>query len=311
MPKLLLFIFLLIIASNAIAQQDQVYSQYMYNNMIINPGYAGSEDAISAALLHREQMVGMPGKPSTSVFHVNSPFKLFNANHGLGVSINNDNFGFNKDIGGSFSYAFRLPVKNIGKLGIGVSMGFQNKALDATWDTGEGTGAALDPAIPQPKESGLTYDLAFGLFYKTENLYLGVSSTHLTEPKVKYQTSSLTLKRHYYLSAGYNIVLTNPAFELQPTVLIASDAVTTSLDLSSSIVYNKKFWGGVSYRLGVAIVGMAGIQLFNGIRIGYSYDFATTALNKNSSGSHELMVSYSFTLSRERIPHKYKSVRFL
>jgi type IX secretion system PorP/SprF family membrane protein len=142
-------------------------------------------------------------------------------------------------------------------------------------------------------------------------LYLGVSATHLTEPKIKYQSSSLTLKRHYYLTAGYNIVLPNPAFELQPSVLIATDAVTSKLDISSSIVYNKKLWAGVSYRLGVAIVGMAGIQLFNGIRIGYSYDYATSALNKISSGTHELMVSYSFTLSRERIPHKYKSVRFL
>ncbi len=143
-------------------------------------------------------------------------------------------------------------------------------------------------------------------------MYLGVSATHLTEPKIKYQTSSVILKRHYYLSAGYNIVLPNPAFEFQPSVLVATDGVISNVDISSSILYNKRLWGGVSYRLGAAIVGMVGIQLFNGVRIGYSFDYSTSsALNKNSGGTHELMVSYSFTLSKERIPHKYKSVRFL
>lgn len=310
MPKLLFLILLLLVAGNAHAQQDPQYSQYMYNNMIINPGYAGSEDAISVALLHREEMVGMPGQPSISVFHVNSPFKLFNANHGVGVSILNDNIAFNKNIGGSLSYAYRLPIQNIGKLGIGISAGFQNKALDATWNSGDAP--ATDPSIPQPKESGISYDLAIGLFYKTENLYLGVSATHLTEPKIKYQTSSLILKRNFYVTAGYNIVLPNPAFEFQPSVLVATDGIISNVDISSSILYNKRLWGGVSYRLGAAIVGMAGIQLFNGVRIGYSFDYSTSsALNKNSGGTHELMVSYSFTLSKERIPHKYKSVRFL
>lgn len=310
MPKLLFLILLILGATNIYAQQDPQYSQYMYNNMIINPGYAGSEDAISAALLHREEMVGMPGHQSISVFHVNTPFKLFNANHGVGVSILNDNIAFNKNIGGSLSYAFRMPIKNIGKLGIGISGGFQNQALDATWSAGDAP--STDLSIPQPKESEMSYDLALGIFYKTENLYLGVSATHLTAPKIKYQTSSVILKRHYYLSAGYNVVLPNPAFEFQPSVLVATDGVISNVDISSSILYNKRLWGGVSYRLGAAIVGMVGIQLFNGVRIGYSFDYSTSsALNKNSGGTHELMVSYSFTVSKERIPHKYKSVRFL
>lgn len=310
MPKLLFLILLLLVATNIHAQQDAQYSQYMYNNMIVNPGFAGSEDAISAALLHREQMVGMPGHQSISVFHVNTPFKLLNANHGLGISLLNDNIAFNKNIGGSLSYAYRLPIRNVGKLGIGISGGFQNQALDATWNATDAPD--LDPSVPQSKESGISYDLALGLFYKTENLYLGISATHLTQPKIKYQTSSVILKRHFYLTAGYNIVLPNPAFEFQPSVLFSTDGVMSNLDISSSILYNKRLWGGVSYRPGAAIVGMAGIQLFNGVRIGYSYDYSTSsALNKNSGGTHELMVSYSFTISKERIPHKYKSVRFL
>jgi hypothetical protein len=37
-------------------------------------------------------------------------------------------------------------------------------------------------------------------------------------------------------------------------------------------------WGGLFYRFGAAMVGMAGIELFNGINVSYSYDFSTTAI---------------------------------
>jgi type IX secretion system PorP/SprF family membrane protein len=315
MLRFLLIFPLILLANFALAQQDPQYSQYMHNIMAINPGYAGSEDAISATLLHREQWVGWDGAPSNSVFHVNSPFKLFNASHGVGVTIINDNLGFNKDIGGNVAYAYRFPIKNIGKLGIGISAGFQNKALDAKWDTGTGTGTAPasdDPSIPTEKESVLTYDISFGVFYKTENLFFGLSSTHITQPKVKYKNdASYVFKPHFYLTSGYSLTLPNPAFELKPSILIATDLASTNFDISSIIMYNKKLWGGVSYRPGSAIIGMVGIELFNGVKIGYSYDYTFTDMRKYQNGSHELMVSYSFTLIKERIPHKYKSVRFL
>jgi type IX secretion system PorP/SprF family membrane protein len=312
MLRFLLLFPLIILTNYALAQQDPQYSQYMNNIMIINPGYAGSEDAITASLLHRQQWVGWEGAPTNSVFHVNSPFKLFNASHGVGVTILNDNSGFNKDIGANIAYAYRFPIKNLGKLGIGISGGFQNKALDAQWDVGNsGEPVSNDPSIPGPKESVLTYDISLGVFYKTENLYLGISSTHVTQPKVKYEKSTYVFKPHFYLTSGYNLALSNPAFELKPSILIATDLASTKFDISTIIMYNKKLWGGVSYRPGSAIIGMVGIELFNGVRIGYSYDYAVTDMRKYQNGSHELMVSYSFTLIKERVPHKYKSVRFL
>jgi type IX secretion system PorP/SprF family membrane protein len=187
MPRLLFLILLLIGANTVFAQQDPQYSQYMYNTMIINPGYAGSEDAISAALLHREEMVGMPGKPSTSVFHVNAPVKLFNANHGLGVSIINENIAFNKNIGGSFSYAFRLPIRNIGKLGIGISGGFQNEALDAEWNAIDGTTG--DKAIPQPRNQVFHTIWLLGFFIKQKICIL--ESQPLILPSLKLSISPL------------------------------------------------------------------------------------------------------------------------
>jgi hypothetical protein len=77
------------------------------------------------------------------------------------------------------------------------------------------------------------------------------------------------------------------------------------------IRYNKKAWGGVSYRAGDAIVAIAGIELFNGIRIGYAYDFTISDMSTNTSGSHEFMVNYCFDLNLGKSPMRYKSIRFL
>lgn len=314
MYKVLLVLPFIFLLQTVNAQQDPQYSQYMHNIMAFNPGYAGSKDAICAALLHREQWVGFNGAPATSVFHINAPVKPFKINSGIGLTITNDILGFNNNLGMNFAYAYRLNIKNgEGKLGIGISGGFQNQAIskDAVFNTPGGTNPGNDQAIPKANDSGMSYDINFGLFYKTENLYLGVSSTHITEPKIKLGESKSTLKRHYYLTVGYDLYLTNPAFEFQPSLLVTSVGSSSDFDASGMLVYNKKIWGGVSYRLGAAIVGMMGLELLNGIKIGYSYDFGTSDIRKTNTGSHEFMVSYCFNIVKDKIPRKYKSVRFL
>ncbi|MED5335138.1 MAG: type IX secretion system membrane protein PorP/SprF, partial [Bacteroidota bacterium] len=37
------------------AQQDVMISQYLFNGLLINPGYAGSHPYTSSSLLHRSQ----------------------------------------------------------------------------------------------------------------------------------------------------------------------------------------------------------------------------------------------------------------
>lgn len=315
MIKAFLIIPLVLLFGAANAQQDPLFSQYMQNNLAINPGYAGSKDAICASALHRQQWVGINGAASTSVFNIDMPVKPFKINSGVGLTILSDNIGFDKNLGLNLAYAYRMNVNNgNGKLGIGISAGYYNKALNATWNAGQSIGnvsADQDQGIPGAKEPASTFDVCFGIFYKSENVYFGLSSTHLTQPKFSYEKAQPSLKRHYYLTTGYNIALPNPSFDLQPSVFIGTDGSSSRVDLNTVLVYNKRIWGGVSYRLSSAIIGMLGIELTNGLKIGYSYDFSTTNIRKYNSGSHEIMVGYCFNIVTEKTPHKYKSIRFL
>jgi len=312
--KKLIFISLVIsFALNSGAQQDPQFSQYMFNQMAINPGYAGSSDMICATLLNRQQWVGFTGAPSSTVFHINAAVKPFGISSGVGLFIMNDQAGFNKNLNISGSYAYRLDL-GPGKLGIGINFGMYNQSLEPEWfipDSDHHTDVNGDPLIPANSESVFVFDMGFGLFYKTDELYVGLSTTHLNEPKFKYSEGSPFLTRHYYFTAGYNFQLPNPLFEILPSIQILSDGATSEITLNANTLYNKKFWGGVSYKLGSAVVGMLGIQLFNGIKLGYAYEFPTSDIIQGTTGSHEFMVNYCFSLGMERSPRRYKSVRFL
>src|SRR5687768_15847649 len=55
------------------AQQQPMYTQYMFNGLVINPAYAGSAETFTATALFRKQWVGMTGAPETQTFSAHSP----------------------------------------------------------------------------------------------------------------------------------------------------------------------------------------------------------------------------------------------
>lgn len=311
--KVLISILSVMMFAGASAQNDPVSSQYMFNHMLYNPGSAGSSGIICATAMNRQQWVGFEGAPSSTVFHVDAAVRPFNIRSGIGLTIISDQTGFDSDNSFLLTYSYITPIGN-GNLGIGINAGILNKSIDPDWNIPSGdifVPPSGDPLIPDGKESHLTYDMSFGLFYSAIDYYAGLSVTHLTEPKIKYATATPYVARQYYATAGYTVRLPNPNFELLPSAFVYSDGKLFQLTLNATVRYNKKVWGGVSYRAGDALTGIIGIELYNGIRIGYSYDFPMNDIRKSTSGSHEFMVNYCFDLSLGRSSKRYKSIRFL
>ncbi|MCE5346847.1 MAG: type IX secretion system membrane protein PorP/SprF [Bacteroidales bacterium] len=307
------FLLLVLTLQSVYPQQDPLSSQYMFNTMTYNPGIAGISGRICASALNRQQWVGFEGAPTTTVFNINAPVAPFKIKSGVGLIIESDNIGFNKDIVLSAAYSYHMDLGQ-GKLGIGISMGMLNKKIDPTWKipTGDAfTPASGDPLIPESEESCVTLDAGLGLYYKTDKYYTAISVTHINQPSIRFSKALSYVSRHYYLTAGYTLQLPNPSLELLPSVFAFSDGTTSQITLTSLLRYNKKVWGGVSYRASDALIGMIGFELLNGIRFGYAYDFTISDINKSSSGSHELMVNYCFDLNLGKSPMKYKSIRFL
>jgi len=307
------FLFLGIITYSSWSQQDPLTSQYMFSTLTYNPGIAGTSGMICATAINRQQWIGFKGAPATTIFNISAPVSLFKISSGLGLIVESDKVGFDRDINLSAIYSYLMNV-GTGKLGIGVSLGMVNKTLDPEWYIPNGDGFTQpdqDPLIPVNKESFVAFDAGLGLYLSADKYYASLSVTHLNQAKIKFTKGVPYLTRHYYLSAGYNIQLPNPSLELLPSVFAFSDGRVVQFSVTSMVRYNKKVWGGVSYRAGDALTGLIGLELYNGIRVGYAYDFPLSDIRKNTSGSHEFMVNYCFDLSLGKSRMKYKSIRFL
>jgi len=310
MKKIFCFLFLYIIAIlAAIAQQDPQFSFNKLTQLTVNPGSAGNDGAMSGVILNRYQWVGIDGAPKTLVFSVGSASKLFGINSGVGFNIISDEIGFSKNISVGVDYAYRMNT-SIGELGIGTSLGFSNMSINAVWYIPESE-YYLIPDETTTEASRLAFDMGIGTFLRSKDYFVGLSVTHINQASIILSDEKRTfLARHYYLSAGYNISLSNPLFELQPSVYLKTDMAAFQADFLIDLVYKKRFSAGLNYRFNDAICVLIGAELNNGLKIGYAYDIGTSAISSYSGGSHELYLSYSFDLGKNR-NKKYKSVRYL
>jgi type IX secretion system PorP/SprF family membrane protein len=312
--KYTLVFIVFIFSVNVFGQTTNYSSLNMFDQMYYNPGYAGDGNDIEAKILVRNQWMGFPGNPNTQTFNIDAPFKLFNQQHGAGISIISDKLGVYGNTGINISYAYRRSLVQ-GDLGIGVGLNMISSGLEGTLVPGE---PGDDPSIPVTGgNKPLVFDFNLGIFYRADNLYLSISSLNLNQTNIKYLdkngagSSESFFGRSVYLSTGYDYQLSNPLFSLQPGAFIASDFASTQLSVSTLVTYNKRFFGGLSYKVTDAIIFIAGVDLPSGIQVAVSYDINTSRIINSSSGSFEFMVGYKFNLDIDKDSRKFKSVRFL
>ncbi len=317
MKKTISFLFIVFIVNlAAFGQQDPQYTNNMFYKLGVNPGYAGADGSINGLILNRYQWLGFHGAPKTLVFSVDAAITAFGAPGGIGINVVNDELGFEKNTQLNVNYAYKIPLK-IGMLGIGTSIGVLNKGIKPEgWISSDDVlngseGGTGDYLIPQAEVSQVAFDAGLGVYLKNKQYYFGAAVTHINQAEIKFDEQARSyLVRNYYLSGGYNIKLRDPLFELRPSFFFKTDAASWQLDINANVVFDERFWGGISYRVQDAVAILLGMEMANGLRFGYSFDLVTSAISRYGFGSHEFFVSYSLNLEKNR-NQKYKSVRFL
>ncbi len=319
--KFIGIIFIVLFFGQLRAQNGNFSSLSMFDQMYYNPGYAGDGNDIEARALYRSQWMGFPGAPNTSTLNVDAPFKLFGQSHGAGLSVVQDVFGNFSNTELNISYAYRKSLIQ-GELGIGIGLNMISHSYKADWRFPGGS-STTDPNVPTvADQKPFMFDANLGLYYKSDNLYLSISTRNATNTMVKYltqtsgstgsnSTSELLIGRQVYLSTGYDYQLPNPMFSVQPGAFIGTDFTSTQMNISGLVTYNKRFFGGLAYKPTDAVIVIAGIDLPSGIHAAVSYDVTTSRIIKYSTGSFEFMLGYRFSLEIEKDNRKYKSVRFL
>jgi type IX secretion system PorP/SprF family membrane protein len=340
MKKYLFPIVILLTGASSIkAQFDTQLSNYWATISYYNPAYAGQSGNLEATLMSRMQWVGITNAPRTTILTANMPYQLFGKIHGFGAMMYSDRSGLFSVTGYYGQYAWKKKLFK-GDFSIGLQGGYITQSFDGTKveisKNDDDYHTSPDEAIPITSVSGNSIDASLGLFYSKEKWFAGLSVNHLLAPKVDMdENHTFEIPRSYYFVSGYNIQLSNPLLELQPTMLLKTmemsslyldpDSLTEKVEantlkamlrnsqvsISIRMIYDKKFWGGLSWRYGDAIVLMLGGK-FKAIEAGYAYDFPVSRIIKVSTGSHELFLRYNMDLNlRKKGKNKHKSVRIL
>lgn len=311
----LLFSFACIIP--AFSQFEAQISQYMFHPATYNPAAIGEGGMINVTGQHKIQWIGMPGAPQTTFFTLNAPFKMGKTiSHGIGIKFLNDKIGAFTNQSADLQYAFKKNIGN-GVLSFGadlgfVSVGFIADSVKKTDLVSEYHDFAGDMTIPTANESGMGLDLSVGAFYSAPKYYAGISYVHLNNPTVKLGDKSMfNVRGIMYVTGGYDVAIANPKLLLRSSTLLKSDFTTWQAELSTRLEYDKRFWGGMSYRYQDAVIVLAGLSISSGISLGYAYELPTGKMLTVSSGSHELFLSYSFAFDMSKNKNRYKSIRIL
>ncbi|MEX2592889.1 MAG: type IX secretion system membrane protein PorP/SprF [Anditalea sp.] len=285
-------------------QQLPQFSQYMFNGLHINPGYAGYKGEPYIQSTYRSQWVNFPGAPKTLTVTAD-----LSANEGLmgfGASILTDQLGPARTSSALLTYAYRIQTGNESFLGLGVSAGVSEYAID---------GSMLNPNdfddvnIPEGRISLFTPNINTGIFYHTPRFYAGLSAYNLVGKKsLEKEDMALAYHHlHFYLTAGVLLPLSDD-IQFKPSVLIRKERQGISnFDVNGMFLFMERLGLGASYRSNLNINGdehqnklsnrnsvamIVEIFVTDNLRFGYAYDHNMNALTNTRNNSHELSVGY-------------------
>lgn len=306
---------LIFLAINLIvkAQQDPQFSQNMFNHMTINPAFAGQQERWVVSGIYRNQWQSMPDAPETYALNVDGPLKMKGIDGGIGLNIMNDKLGLQTTLHLLLNCSYKQTL-SVGVLSVGLKFGIVNEKIGSEYyvpNDEDHVQPGDDPAINQEDLSKIKFDMGLGTFLSGEKYYAGIAVSHLTRPSFSVgQTGEFFLAPHLCMTGGYTINLTS-LWDIQPSAYVMTDFVSAQYSVNANAVFKKMYWGGVSYRYEEAIIFMGGLELKNGIMVGYSYDWNRGSVGRYMGGSHEVTLSYSFGLEVGKRQKIYKSVRFL
>ena len=274
-------------------QQAPVFSQYMFNGLVINPAYAGSKPFTSATMMVRRQWAGFKGSPTTETASIHGA--LDEKKVGLGLYISNDHAGITNrtELFGSYSYRIEYGES---KLAFGLQAGLtylKSTISDLIYNDNN------DPVYENNTVNNVLPNVGFGIYYYTDLFYAGISAPLL----ISYdplKTLSVEMddvhrvRRHYFLTSGYVFSLSEQV-KLKPSVLVKYvDGAPIQFDINANLLLNNIIWVGASYRSNDAVALIGEYQLTKKLRLGYSFDYTLSPLRNYSAGSHEFMLGYDF-----------------
>lgn len=273
------------------AQQYPVFSQYYFNELVINPAYAGNHVQLSLTAMYRNQWVNFPGAPKT--FSFTGHTSLVKNKVGVGLMVNHDEIGSykNEHIYTSYSYKIHFPEAT---LSMGIQAGINILGADySKLDLQNPGDAAFYNILNEVKPN-----FGAGLFYTRKNFFVGFSVPFIVNNEIANSVEGLlgNLKeaRYYFLRSGVVFPIDRmKKVKMNPSILLRTqEGQPLSLDVNNAFIFYDVFSAGVSYRSGDSFISFVDLKISESFHFGYSYDWTQSDLNRFSNGTHEFMLNY-------------------
>lgn len=283
-----------VIAGSASLQGQQLpqFTQYMFNDFVINPAIAGVYDYYQIRTNHRFQWVGMTDPPLTNSIAFYGPSEKLDM--GYGAYIYNDVTGPTSRTGVTGSYAYNIALTTEMRLSMGISLSMLQYRVDGTQLNPKDVS---DPSILNMVSTSYMPDAGLGAYLYAEDFYVGLSLAQLLNNKVKIfdnKDGLNRLKTHFNLTGGYRYEI-NRDWALEPSVMFKGTAPKEiSFDITAKVNWQKMVWGAVSYRYHESVAILIGYSYEDTFIFGYAYDIGISSLRKYNTGTHELMIGYRF-----------------
>ena len=291
--KFLVAALFLMLSTELLSQQDPQFTQYMDNTLFVNPAYAGSRGLMNMTAIHREQWVGMAGRPRSTTFGIHSPLPYESV--GVGLTAVNDVIG---PVNSTLFYAdlsYTLRFKNTkGKLAFGLKGGVNlfSSRTDQLATTDD-----QDPNLITNIQSRVNPNFGAGIYYHTPQFFVGISTPKIIEQSYDGSTTNLE-RRHYFLNTGGVFNLSN-TWKLRPTVQFKfTNGSPLSIDMSLAAIYSETLWLGLMHRWEDSFGAFVQYQIAPQFKAGIAYDQTVTEIARFNKGTYEILLSYDFVFKK-------------
>ena len=294
---------LLLFSLPATGQQDAQFTQFAFNKLAFNPGYAGATEYSTVSVLARSQWLGLEGAPSSQIATLNLPFSELGP--GMGLRFDQVAIGLERQLTFEGSYAYGIPLPGGGRVGLGLSASARYLSVD--YQNARPTqGGGVDPAIPGGSVSKIVPNFGAGVYVETARFYAGLGVPRLLENNIDLGDEATIISRearHFYFMSGLTFPL-GSSVKVQPQAL-AKFVPNAPFDLEATVlVYiGEVVFTGGGYRLGGDGSGESASALF-GATVGrrftfsFAYDLGLSRFSTDQGGSVEALLSYRFGRSR-------------
>jgi type IX secretion system PorP/SprF family membrane protein len=282
-PHFFTIIFSLVFLS-ASGQYDPLQSQYLLNRLVINPAFAGADGYLSATASYRRQWLGFSGAPETYAFTLCTPLR--NKHYNIGLIASQDNIAVMHRTRAGLVYAYRIYA---GK--ISFAAGFQPSVVFVknSWENVQ-AGNPGDASFSHA-ETGMNFEMGYGLYMQSKRFYFGVSSVAKFSEKVNPVRGDQPI---VLATTGYTF---GDRQKTAVTIALLGRYMLNSFytaDASLLVTLRDRITVGGSYRYKDAAVGILELKINDQFHLGYSYDYTLSHLSNYSSGTHEIILRYDF-----------------